>query len=293
MIRAPTARANDRRLRGARPGGTRHQGPRTMATRLGRCGGRCRQGVVDRARAEPAPFYRSATVARRCGPAGVSDVPRWVRATMPPMAGLGAIHRTRRLIVALAGVAARRALGRRRRRSPTAPSRPNRRRRPRSSSAGRSSRSRRSASWRPSAGGCGRSGGSTRAHPANPVPRRRTVAFLAGMLALALALLSGIDRYDTTLFSVHMVQHVLLMLVAAPLLALAAPITLHPAGQCARDAAAVGPAGPPFAGPAVPRPPGRRPGCCSRRRCGRSTSRRCSTRRSRTRSSTTSSTCCS
>ena len=64
------------------------------------------------------------------------------------------------------------------------------------------------------------------AHPTNPVPRRRTVAFLAGMAALAFALLSGIDRYDTTLFAVHMVQHVLLMLVAAPLIALAAPITL-------------------------------------------------------------------
>jgi cytochrome c oxidase assembly factor CtaG len=63
-------------------------------------------------------------------------------------------------------------------------------------------------------------------HPRNPVPRRRTVAFLAGMLALAFALISGIERYDTSLFSVHMVQHVLLMLVAAPLLALAAPITL-------------------------------------------------------------------
>ena len=63
-------------------------------------------------------------------------------------------------------------------------------------------------------------------HPANPVPRRRTIAFLAGILALAFALLSGIGRYDTALFSIHMVQHVLLMLVAAPLLALAAPITL-------------------------------------------------------------------
>jgi putative copper resistance protein D len=65
-----------------------------------------------------------------------------------------------------------------------------------------------------------------RAHPTNRVPRRRTVAFLAGMLALAFALISGIERYDTSLFSVHMVQHVLLMLVAAPLLALAAPVTL-------------------------------------------------------------------
>jgi putative membrane protein len=65
-----------------------------------------------------------------------------------------------------------------------------------------------------------------RAHPDNPVPRRRTVAFLAGIAALAFALISGVGRYDTTLFSVHMVQHVLLMLVAAPLFALAAPVTL-------------------------------------------------------------------
>jgi putative copper resistance protein D len=64
------------------------------------------------------------------------------------------------------------------------------------------------------------------AHPANPVPRRRSVAFAAGMAALAFALLSGIDTYDTVLFSIHMVQHVLLTLVAAPLIALAAPITL-------------------------------------------------------------------
>ena len=63
-------------------------------------------------------------------------------------------------------------------------------------------------------------------HPANPVPRRRSVAFYGGLMALAFAVLSGIARYDTALFSVHMVQHVLLMLVAAPLLALAAPITL-------------------------------------------------------------------
>jgi putative copper resistance protein D len=63
-------------------------------------------------------------------------------------------------------------------------------------------------------------------HPAHPVPRRRTVAFLAALFALGLALTSGIERYDTTLFSVHMLQHVLLVLVAAPLIAMAAPITL-------------------------------------------------------------------
>ena len=64
-----------------------------------------------------------------------------------------------------------------------------------------------------------------RAHPANPVPRRRTVFFLAGLAAIAVALMSGIDTYDTSLFSIHMVQHVLLTLVAAPLIALGAPIT--------------------------------------------------------------------
>jgi cytochrome c oxidase assembly factor CtaG len=64
------------------------------------------------------------------------------------------------------------------------------------------------------------------AHRANPVPRLRTWAFVGGMVALAFALLSGVERYDTTLFSVHMVQHLLLTMVGAPLIVLAAPITL-------------------------------------------------------------------
>ena len=64
------------------------------------------------------------------------------------------------------------------------------------------------------------------AHPANPVPRIRTVAFFGGLAAIAIALQSGIERYDTALFSVHMVQHILLTLVAAPLIALGAPVTL-------------------------------------------------------------------
>jgi len=64
-----------------------------------------------------------------------------------------------------------------------------------------------------------------RDHPASPVPRRRSAAFLGGLAVIAVALMSGIDSYDTTLFSVHMVQHLLLTLVAAPLIALGAPIT--------------------------------------------------------------------
>jgi putative copper resistance protein D len=64
-----------------------------------------------------------------------------------------------------------------------------------------------------------------RLHPGHPVPLMRTLAFFGGLATIAVALLSGIARYDTTLFSVHMVQHLLLMLVAAPLLALSAPVT--------------------------------------------------------------------
>jgi putative copper resistance protein D len=54
----------------------------------------------------------------------------------------------------------------------------------------------------------------------------RSWSWNGGLLVLFIALASPIATYDTTLFSVHMVQHVLLTLVAAPLLALGAPITL-------------------------------------------------------------------
>jgi putative copper resistance protein D len=64
-----------------------------------------------------------------------------------------------------------------------------------------------------------------RLHPETPVALVRSAAFLGGLAAIAVALMSGIERYDTTLFSVHMVQHLLLLLVAPPLIALAAPIT--------------------------------------------------------------------
>lgn len=64
-----------------------------------------------------------------------------------------------------------------------------------------------------------------RGHPEHPVPQRQRWLFLAGLVVIAVALQSGIARYDTTLFSLHMVQHLLLTLVAPPLLALAAPIT--------------------------------------------------------------------
>ncbi len=64
------------------------------------------------------------------------------------------------------------------------------------------------------------------AHPANPVPRFRWWCWLGGLVTLIVALQSPIEAYDTTLFSVHMVQHLLITMVAAPLLLLGAPVTL-------------------------------------------------------------------
>lgn len=63
-------------------------------------------------------------------------------------------------------------------------------------------------------------------HPANPVPRWRMWAWMGGLAAIVVALASPIEFYDTTLFSAHMIQHLLLTMVAAPLLVLGAPITL-------------------------------------------------------------------
>ncbi len=53
--------------------------------------------------------------------------------------------------------------------------------------------------------------------------RRRALLFYAGLLAVALALLGPIDDLAPKLFWVHMLQHVLLLTVAAPLIVLGAP----------------------------------------------------------------------
>jgi cytochrome c oxidase assembly factor CtaG len=58
-----------------------------------------------------------------------------------------------------------------------------------------------------------------------PVPR--SLSFLLGGLGtIAVATMSALGTYDTVLFSVHMVQHMILMIVAPMFLALGAPITL-------------------------------------------------------------------
>ena len=58
-------------------------------------------------------------------------------------------------------------------------------------------------------------------------PLGRTLSFVAGgMGAFLFATSSGIAAYDTTLLSVHMVQHMLLSMVVPLALALGAPVTL-------------------------------------------------------------------
>jgi cytochrome c oxidase assembly factor CtaG len=58
-------------------------------------------------------------------------------------------------------------------------------------------------------------------------PPGRTTAFVAGGLgSIAAVTLSGLDAYDDTLLSVHMVQHMVLAMVGPIFLALGAPVTL-------------------------------------------------------------------
>lgn len=64
------------------------------------------------------------------------------------------------------------------------------------------------------------------AHPRSRILARRTACWVAGVATIVVALDSGIAAYDGVLFSVHMVQHLLLTLVAPPLLLAAEPVTL-------------------------------------------------------------------
>ena len=65
-----------------------------------------------------------------------------------------------------------------------------------------------------------------RGHPGNRQPAYRSWLFCSGLATIWIAVLSPIEAYEGSLFSVHMVQHMLLELVAAPLLLAGAPITV-------------------------------------------------------------------
>lgn len=57
-------------------------------------------------------------------------------------------------------------------------------------------------------------------------PPLRTAAFLGGLLAIDLALQSPVATFTASYFQAHVIQHLMLMIVAPPLLALGAPSTL-------------------------------------------------------------------
>jgi cytochrome c oxidase assembly factor CtaG len=63
-------------------------------------------------------------------------------------------------------------------------------------------------------------------HPARPWPWWRTTLFLSGIAVIVLATEGGIGSYDDVLFWDHMVQHLLLLMVAPPLLVVGQPGTL-------------------------------------------------------------------
>jgi cytochrome c oxidase assembly factor CtaG len=65
-----------------------------------------------------------------------------------------------------------------------------------------------------------------RRHPARPWPLWRTAMFLGGLAVVVIATESGIGSYDDVLFWDHMVQHLLLLMVAPPMLVVGQPATL-------------------------------------------------------------------
>ncbi|MGE0000179.1 MAG: cytochrome c oxidase assembly protein [Ilumatobacteraceae bacterium] len=78
------------------------------------------------------------------------------------------------------------------------------------------------------------------------LPLRATTSFVAGLIVVALALLGPVDARAHDLFAWHMVQHLLLVSVASPLLAIGQPITVTRAvlgrhdGRAPRAAGLVG-----------------------------------------------------
>ncbi len=70
-----------------------------------------------------------------------------------------------------------------------------------------------------------------RRRPAGRWPRHRTAAFLAGLTIIEIATGGGVGVYADTLFWIHMIQHLLLIMVAPALLAASWPgvLLLHAA----------------------------------------------------------------
>jgi cytochrome c oxidase assembly factor CtaG len=65
-----------------------------------------------------------------------------------------------------------------------------------------------------------------RRHPARPWPWWRTAMFLGGLTVIVVSTESGIGAYDDVLFWDHMIQHLMLIMIAPPLLVVGQPFTL-------------------------------------------------------------------
>ncbi len=66
----------------------------------------------------------------------------------------------------------------------------------------------------------------TARYPRHPWPAGKTWAFVAGLVVTGLAVCTFIGVYQQELFYDHMVQHLMLVMVAAPLFAISSPIDL-------------------------------------------------------------------
>jgi putative copper resistance protein D len=65
-----------------------------------------------------------------------------------------------------------------------------------------------------------------RDHPTRPWPLIRSTAFFAGLASVVIATQSSIGTYDDVLFGIHMVQHLMLIMVAPALLVAGRPVML-------------------------------------------------------------------
>jgi cytochrome c oxidase assembly factor CtaG len=65
-----------------------------------------------------------------------------------------------------------------------------------------------------------------RLQPRHPWSGRKTAGFIGGLVVTGIAIFSFIGVYDGDFFWDHMIQHLLLIMVAAPLFAIASPIEL-------------------------------------------------------------------
>ena len=66
----------------------------------------------------------------------------------------------------------------------------------------------------------------SRRSPRKPWPRRYTVSFMCGITIAWIAILGPVGAYDDTFFWAHMVQHIALTMLVAPLMLLGAPVLL-------------------------------------------------------------------